>query len=87
MKILFDNTNYSVRLIDTPIPVENSGVTLYFHYETYNKVTDRVEGFSQFLPSAIDQAEALNYALEDTLNEGGGECISDTDGNVVKLNS
>ena len=89
MQVLFDANQYEVRLLNDPIPVENHGVTLYFNYEVFNNVTGRTEGYSQFLPAAIEQANMLDETLQALMEESetAGEGISDTDGKVVKLNS
>lgn len=86
MKILLDTLHYSAIELPESIPVEQSGITLYFHYGTYNKLTEKLEGYFQFLPSAIDQTLQLNEHLIILLEEGK-EAIEEVDGNVVPFNS
>ena len=66
-EILFDTSNYSVLILKDKVPVESNGITLYFHYGIYNKGTDCMEGYSQFLPSAIEQCNVLSDNLDKLL--------------------
>jgi len=81
-EVLFTGSTYNVYLLEEKKPIEQNGVTLYFHYGILNTLTDRTEGYSQFLPAAIEQAQVLDeHLLEVTpIVEAGGD-------NVVNLNS
>ena len=83
-EILFDTNNYTVLKLKDKVPVESNGITLYFHYGILNKDTDCMEGYSQFLPSAIEQATMLSEGLDRLLSEGSdvGDKMED---NVVTL--
>ena len=63
--VIFETTFYEVSLLEKPIPVEQNGVTLHFNYAITNKRTNRVESYSQFEPSALEQADALTEALSE----------------------
>ena len=67
-EILFDTNNYTVLKLKDKVPVESNGITLYFHYGILNKDTDCMEGYSQFLPSAIEQATMLSEGLDKLLS-------------------
>jgi len=81
MTTFYSNDNYEVNLLPEPVPVDNNGVTLYFNYEITNTLTDRSEGFPQFLPAAMEQADVLNEGLSKILNKVEPE----TTDNVVGL--
>jgi hypothetical protein len=82
MNVLYSTNNYDVIELEESLPIEQSGMTLYFHYGTFNTTTNKIEGYSQFLPNAIDQAIALDEALTDLMSANQSE----TEGNVVPLN-
>jgi len=65
LEVLFDTQHYSVVKLETQIPVEQNGVTLYFSYGVHNKATDLIEAHDQFLPSAMEKAAVLT----DHINE------------------
>ena len=67
-EILFDTNNYTVLKLKDKVPVESNGIKLYFHYGILNKDTDCMEGYSQFLPSAIEQATMLSEGLDKLLS-------------------
>lgn len=82
-EILYTKGTYQVRLLTESVPIEQSGVTLYFHYDVYNTQTDRAEGYSQFLPNAIDHANMLDQHLSELLPASK----EDSSDNVVEFNA
>lgn len=85
--VVFTAPLYRVELLPEPQEVATpEGLKLSFSYVVRNMVTGIDETFSQFLPSAIEQATRFSERLEELLDTD----IIDTEvkeGNVVNLNT